>query len=243
ILSNLPSDCRTLHSLPKLVESDGYRTGVWPGESSPYVLLRGSWSDYFHKLSRNHRARVRKRLNKLEQLGKVGFEEISAPEAVAAALNDGFRIESAAWKKNSGTAILSQPEIERFYRLFAEQAANMGILRLLFLTLNGSRIAFSYALYRQQRLYVLKSGYDPAFAQYSPSHLLCYFAIQGGFDHGMEEYDFLGNSEPWKIDWAREIHAHSWLFIFSRGVRAKLLYKLKFHWIPLLQQLRKRFSK
>lgn len=228
----------TLASLSKMAADDGFRFGVWHGEDSPYVPFRGTWESYVKQLSHNHRTKLRKGLNRLSRLGEVRMEVVSAEQGMAAALDDGLRIEAAAWKAKTGTAVCSQPDVESFYKVYAEHAAANGSLRLLFLTVAGTRIAFAYALYYRDRLFVLKAGYDPAYARYSPYNLLCHFVFKDGFERALHEYEFLGNNEPWKLDWTREVKPHYWLQVFGPRPRARLLHHAKFHWIPILRRQR-----
>jgi len=227
----------TLVSLPEIAAADGFRVGIWHGEDSPYVPFRGTWENYVKQLSHNHRTKIRKGMNRLSRVGDVHMEVVSKGAGLAAALDDGLRIEAAAWKAKTGTAINSQTEVENFYRVYAGRAA-AGTLRLLFLTVAGTRVAFAYALEYRERIFVLKAGYDPAYAHYSPYNLLCHLVFKDGFERGLHEYEFLGNNEPWKLDWTREIKSHYWLQVFGPGLRACLLYYAKFHWLPILRRQR-----
>lgn len=235
-LRQLFAGAGTLSAMSRLAADCGYLVGVWHGEQSPVVPFAGTWDSYLDRLSRNHWAKVRKGLNRLARTGDVRLETVPAGAGLAQALDDGLRIEAAAWKDKTGTAIASQPEVEVFYRVFAEHAADMGALRLLFLNVAGARIAFAYALCYCNKLYVLKAGYDPAYSYYSPYNLLCYLVFQDGFARGLTEYEFLGANESWKLDWTQETRPHDWLYVFAPRLRMRLLYYAKFHWLPLLQR-------
>jgi CelD/BcsL family acetyltransferase involved in cellulose biosynthesis len=235
-LCQLRADSRTLTEIPRLARRDGCAAGVWRGEQSPYIPFSGTWDAYFAGLDRNQRNKMRRMTKHLRQRGEVCLEAITAPESAQAALNDGLRIEAAVWKARNGTSIGSAPDVELFYRIFADRAAATGMLRLLFLTVGGVRIAFAYGLFYQNKLYVLKTGYDPEYAAYSPYHVLCHLVFQEGFAHGLAEYEFLGNNESWKLTWTSLTRPHDWLYIFAPGARAHLLYRIKFRWIPLLRR-------
>jgi hypothetical protein len=71
-----------------------------------------------------------------------------------------------------GTAIACDPDITRFYVTYALRAADRGWLRLHFLRAGSARVAFDYSLSFANRIFLLKLGYDPAFAPFSPSNLL-----------------------------------------------------------------------
>lgn len=234
-LSQLPADSATQAALARLAREDRCATGVWRGEQSPYIRPGGNFETYFSELSYNHRSKVRRKLNRLRERGEVRLEVVTAAGQAGRALDDGFRIEAAGWKSQTGTAISSTPEVAAFYRALAPRAAAMGALRLIFLTLNGVRIAFAYGICHRNRLYVMKTGYDPEYSYYSPYNLLCYLVFEDGFAHGLEEYDFLGNNEPWKLAWTKAVRRHDWLYIFARTPSARLLHLIKFRWIPFLR--------
>lgn len=236
-LSQMPADSRALAGFSQLARGDGCATGIWHGEVSPYIPFTGTFQNYFSQLSSKHRGQVRRRWNRLCERGEVRLEEITEPEQVDAALTEGFRIEALAWKAQTGTAINSAPEVEAFYRAFARHAIGAG-LRLMFLTVNGTRIAFAYGICYRNKFSVLKAGYDPEYAYYSPCSLLCYLQLQYGFAHGLEEYEFLGSSDAWKLSWTRHARGHDWLYIFAPNVRARLVYLIKFRWVQLLQRAR-----
>ncbi len=162
---------------------------------------------------------------------------LGGPE-LEGALEDGLRLEGSAWKEEAGTAIGSRPELCRFYRLLAERMSERGWLRLYFLTVNGRRVAFGYFLWCQEKIYLLKQGYDPNFSSYSPFNLLCYLILPEAFAGGVGEFDFLGESEKWKLDWTRDVRPHYWLYVFSDTPGLRLLRWIKFGLVPRLQRRR-----
>jgi hypothetical protein len=54
--------------------------------------------------------------------------------------------------------------------------------------------------------------------------------------------DFLGDEEPWKLEWTNTSRPHDWLHVFSGTVRARLLHSLKFQMVPELQRLPERLG-
>ncbi|HEX4835135.1 MAG TPA: GNAT family N-acetyltransferase [bacterium] len=231
-LSQVPAGSRTLDELPRLAARDGFQVNVRHLGDSPYIPLRGSWGQYVQGLRSKHRANLRNRIKRLNALGTVSVEEVSTPDRLAAALVDGFRIEAAAWKGRARSAIGSRPELRRFYTRLAERAVERGWLRLQFLTVNGRRIAFAYSLCAEDKLYLLKPGYEPAYAPFSPSHLLCYLVLQNAYASGLAEYDLLGVADDWKLAWTKDARPHYRLSIFPNRLRPMLLYTAKFRLVP-----------
>lgn len=236
ILPQLPAESRTPAAIAALARRDGFLTGAWHAADAPFVRICGSWEGYSDRLTRKHRANMRNRFNRLNRLGPVQMEVVSSGADLDGALQTGLAIEAKAWKGRAGTAVLSRPDVRTFYERFARAAARAGWLRLHFLEVNGSKIAFDYSLQYRNRLYVLKTGYDPDFATYSPYNSLCWMKLRDAHARGLEEYDFLGTNDRWKMDWADATRHHLWLFVFSGALTGRLLHRAKFQVIPALNR-------
>ena len=237
-LSRIPRESATGDAMGRLAEADRCATGLWQGDVSPYLTLAGTWDDYHAGLSAKFRSNLRNRLSRLAKLGAPALEVLEDEAAIAGARDEALRLEASGWKQESGTSIRSDPAVERFYSLLAERATREGWLRLMFLTAGGRRIATSYGSRFGNRLFLFKTGYDPEFATCSPFKLLTYLAIQAAYAEGLDEVDFLGDAEPWKLEWTGTSRPHDWLFIFSGSVRARLLHSVKFQMVPELKKWR-----
>jgi CelD/BcsL family acetyltransferase involved in cellulose biosynthesis len=236
-LPQLPVDGAAGRILGELAAAAGFAVGRWAGSRSPYLPLGGGFERWAAGLSPKFRWRLRNVLRRAEGRGKVDFEIVDGGAGLEAALDEGFALEAAAWKGAAGSAIRSDARVESFYRRLAARLAPRQGLELHFLRSGGRRIAFAYCLRSAGRLYCLKGGYDPAWADCSPCHLLLWFALRSAFARRLDEYDFLGDAEPWKREWTRHVRAHEWLFVFRPALRARLLHLLKFRVAPLLRAL------
>ncbi|HVO30861.1 MAG TPA: GNAT family N-acetyltransferase [bacterium] len=228
VLPEIPADSPTLALLPAIAAAAGLGADTWKSGASPVLPLSGSWESCLETLSTRHRANMRSRWRHLERQGSLAVETVAGGEGLAAAVSDGLRLEGVAWKREAGTAIECDPERVRFYARLAERAAEAGWLRLFFLVSNGKRIAFFFCLRFANRLYLLKQGYDADFARDSPAILLCRELIERSFRDRLDAVDFLGDAEPWKLEWTEVLRQQHWLFLFGRGHRARLAQFLKF---------------
>lgn len=235
-LCQLPEESSVAHHLAERFARDGYLVGRWASSRSPYVSIEGDWKDYMASLSRKARGQVRNRLRNLRSQGEVELEVLDGSEGLEDALDEGFRLEAAAWKGDAGTAILSRPDSRAFYRILARRTAERGWLRLFFLKLDGRRIAFNYALVYRRILYCLKVGYEPELARSSPGNVLFFLALRDAFAQGLREFDFLGDAEPWKLHWTPEARSHHWLYVLRPTPRARLVHFLKFGLAPRLRE-------
>lgn len=237
-LGQLSHQSRTGPIMSQLAAAHGWPIGLWRSGDAPYLEVSGSWDQYFNGLSAKFRQNLRNRLTRLHRLGEVATETLDETGAILQARHDAFRLEASGWKDRAGTAIVCDPAVRHFYELLAARASEHGWIRLLFLCVNGRRIATSYGSLYANRLFLFKTGYDPAYAQCSPFKLLTYFALNRAFDEGLREVDFLGDAEPWKLEWTMTTRPHDWLFVFAKTARARLLHHLKFRTAPAWKRWR-----
>jgi CelD/BcsL family acetyltransferase involved in cellulose biosynthesis len=235
LLGQLPRDSKTREVFTRLAGEEGRAVGVWQSSASPYLELAGSWRSYFGNLPGKFRSNVRNRISRLQRQGQPALESVDTLSGVDEALADAFRLEASGWKLSEGTAITSRPDVQRFYTVLAHRAAARGWLRLQFLTVGGQRIASSFSLVYGRRLFLCKTGYDPAFDTCSPFKVLTSLATEQAYQQGLAEVDFLGDTEPWKLEWTSAVRSHDWLYVFSNTARARLVYPLKFQVSPTLR--------
>lgn len=240
ILKQFPEEAATLKELHSRADAAGWFGGKAPGARQPYIVFDENPQSSLRQVTKNQRSNLRKRFKKLIRAGDVQLEQITAPEQIGAALQDGLKLEAAAWKGEAGTAIASDPRVESFYSRLASGAAALGWLRLQFLTLDGRRIAFKYVIDYGKTSFSLKAGYDPQYRTYSPGHTLTWLALQDASKRGYTEFDLLGDDNPWKLAWTKNIRLHTWLFLFRPGTKGWLLSTLKFRVVPLAKRLRAR---
>jgi CelD/BcsL family acetyltransferase involved in cellulose biosynthesis len=165
----------------------------------------------------------------------VRHEIVTGGEHLSRTLDEAFLLEAAAWKGKAGTAIMNRPDRLAFYRALLTRAAEGGWLQLHFLTIEGKRIAVQIALVVHNKLYILKSGYDPHYAPFAPSLLLCELMLRDAWKRKLTEVDFLGDAERWKLEWANHTRPHSWVFIFPNRMRNRMLHHFKFMLLPRIQ--------
>ena len=237
-LRDVPSHSRTLVELTTHAAQYGFLAGVRRSADSPILPLATDWNAYLESLSPKRRWFLRNRLKRLSKSGRVTLETIGGEDQLSEALEEGYRLEAAAWKEKAGTAILCSPEIRRFYTTLAERAAARGWLQLQFLKVGDRRVAFAYCLAYEKRMYLLKPGFDPEYAAFSPGTLLCYLALQEIQKSGFVAYDFLGYGDRWKRQWAEETIQHSTVFLYAKGPLTRLDHYTRFALMPRLRQAR-----
>jgi CelD/BcsL family acetyltransferase involved in cellulose biosynthesis len=226
-LAHLPARSAAFAAMRASAGRAGLKTGVRDLGGSPFITLPERWDGFMTSLPTRHRANLRSRRGRLERIGPVRLENITRGVS-GRDVEDAFRLEAAAWKGSAGSAIVSDASTSQFYRALAARADALGWLVLQFLTVGGKRVAAAFTLRYANRVHVLKSGYDPDFSAYSPGNLLCQLALEDAVGDGLQEYDFLGDSDPWKMVWTSSVRPHRWLYVFPDHLRARLLFLAKF---------------
>ena len=235
-VGQLPAESALLEFLPPLMESEGYLLGHWQANHAPYVSVRHSWETYYRSLKKAHRSNLRNHARQLEQHGLVDLELVTSHDRLELDIREALALEAVAWKVRQRTSLKCRRESQGFYQELLRRAAGVGTLHLSFLRVNGKRIAVRISLLHDNRLFMLKSGYDERYQRYSPGQVLTERLLRHAWDAGLEEVDFLGHDERWKQSWATGRRSHTWLFAFPDRMKTRLLHNMKFRVIPGLRR-------
>ncbi|HTQ39393.1 MAG TPA: GNAT family N-acetyltransferase [Pirellulales bacterium] len=178
--------------------------------------LNRNWDAYEAAWSGNHRRHLRKAWRRADEAGGVTLDlrRPQSAQEVEALLNEGFQVEHSSWKGRSGSSVLSNPDMRKFYLRQATQLAHAGNLELAFLRHQGQAIAFEYGWASQGVYYTPKVGFDHNYAQFSPGQLLRYLLLQDAFSRADRlAVDFLGPLCDATARWATNTYPISRLLI------------------------------
>jgi CelD/BcsL family acetyltransferase involved in cellulose biosynthesis len=186
----------SLGTLRAAATAAGYGVAVRPIHRSPVLILDdvAAWEGC---RPRRLMADLRRRRRRLEERGEVTVTVARQPGALA----DLLALERRSWKGTHGTAIAADARVRSFYAQVAGWAARHGTLRITALCLDGRPLAALLALEDAGALHLLKAGYDPAFARFSPGQLLLQETLRRAFAAGLERVELHGADEPYKRTW------------------------------------------
>ena len=168
---------------------------------APYVPVEGPFEEYMSSLDRKFRKEIGRLWRRLEERGEARVSYEDGREGLEELLADGFRLEGSGWKERAGTAILSDPAVEGFYRAVARWASDRGWLRLAFLRVDGRPIAFDMCLEHGGAFYVVKGGFDEDERRLGPGTVLTHHGIERAFQLGLSSYELLGQADDYKRNW------------------------------------------
>ncbi len=165
-----------------------------------YVDLPGDWSAYLASLSGHRRSHLRYLRKKLQ--GSFGarffvWDDAARLDRAAARL-------AALHRKRFGAASESfaTPEYNALHLAAMKDALSRGWLRLYCLELAGEIAAMLYCFRFRNRIFVMQSGFDPAYAKWSPGSALIGHAIEHAIGEGNEAFDFLRGGHRYKDELA-----------------------------------------
>lgn len=204
-LHGLVQDAASATLARRELTAAGYRVLSAVTLRSPYLQLPGSYELLLSSISRNLRSQVGRKLRGLERLGTVRLREVRGGLELADALKSLFELEGSGWKTREATAILSDPALHTLYQEFAPRAAECGWLRLYLLEVDGQPIAGDFGCSFAGVGYLLKTGFDESFKQYSPGLVLRSEVLRASIAEGLHGYDFLGGPDGYKLRWTTDI--------------------------------------
>lgn len=127
--------------------------------------------------------------------------ETADGDALAATLDDVFRLHAARWRARGEPGVLGDPAVRAFHREAARALGAAGMLRLYRLRIGGRVAAAYYGFAWRGRSYAYIGGFDPALPRLSPGAQIMLFAIGEASAEGCAEFHFLRGGEGYKHAW------------------------------------------
>lgn len=213
---------------------------VEPTHSSPAVETDGDFEAWRKQSKKRWGAPLERFRRKMGRDYAAEFEIAQPPHDLEAELDDGFRVEASGWKGEAGTAIVSDPATEAFYRDVAARFADRGELRLSRISLDGQTVAFDLCVQRDRRLYLLKTGFDEDFRRLAPGLVMRLSSIEHCFEQGLRSHELLGGESEWKAKFATTTRPHVNLRAYRRGPVGLGRYGYRSKLRPLLKRAYRR---
>lgn len=234
-LREIPEESIFSSRLPEACARRGWSLRTRHSLDSPYVVVEGSWEDYFGRRSRTFRKKLRAKHRKLDASGlEARYECLHSPADVDATLPEIMDLALESWSGERGSSIAS-PKHRGFYDPMIREMAARGLLRLWTLRLDGALAAFEVHLQWERQSVPLKACFHPRFAELSPGSLLEEHALEAIFRGGESDvYDLLGDAAFYKMRWTDRVRVHHEVFLFNRRPRSRLLEALEFRLRPHL---------
>jgi CelD/BcsL family acetyltransferase involved in cellulose biosynthesis len=181
--------------------------------------------------SKNFRGNLRKARNKLVRLEGLTYVTARQPAELNAALLRFLDVEASGWKGTGGTgsAIKLDPAATRFYEALVRLLGAHGACEITLLLAENKCIAGQFCLVVGDTCYVLKIGYDEAYAHAAPGNMLLEHLLQRHHQEGTVKYVNLVTDAAWHANWNPQALPVLDVYLFNRspaGLAACTLWRL-----------------
>ena len=193
-LRSLPAFSPAMRELPDAYRALGYQVTIEDEDVVPGVELPGTWDEFLAKLRKKDRHELRRKLRRLEAAGDVRLHETSK-ETLA---NDFQLFHELMAESREEKRDFMLPEREEFFREIVEWSLEAGFLRLLFLELNGERVAATMSFDYAGRRLLYNSGYRLEHGHLAVGLMLKALCIKDAIERGLTYFDFLRGPEHYK---------------------------------------------
>ena len=194
-LTSLRETSPTLELLPELARRHGYTVEISEEDVAPGLDLPPTWEQYLAALSKKNRHELRRKLRRLETAANWRWYSVRESAAVAARLDDFLTLMR---QSDPEKAAYMTPQRETFFRRMADRTAQLDLLRLYFLEMDGQDVAAALCFDYGGVRYLYNSGYNPAFSYYSVGLLLNALCLRAAIEQGQTYFDFLRGPESYK---------------------------------------------
>ena len=235
-LHALPFGDPSLTVLREATAAAGRRHAIGSQHVSPIVATTGVYEDWRSRSRPRWGAPLERFRRKMLREHETEISVVESPLDLESELARGFAVEASGWKGESGTAILSDERTIAFYRAIAESFGARGELRLSRIVIDGTWAAFDLCLLHDDRLYLLKTGYDERFRRLAPGLVMRLSIIERCFELGIVAHELLGDEAEWKRKFATGERAHVGFRAYERGLRGSVEYTYRSTARPLLKR-------
>jgi CelD/BcsL family acetyltransferase involved in cellulose biosynthesis len=197
--------------------------------TSDCIPIGSSYEEIERNFSKNFRGDLRKARNKLHATAAVEFVSSSDRATLGTFFDEFLQVESSGWKgiQGTGSAIKLHPELTRFYRNVIEIVAPKRACEINLLRTQGKCIAGQFCIRIGDTYYVLKIGYDEAYARLAPGNMLLEWLLQRLTSEGEVKVLNLVTGVKWHENWKpRSLRVFN-AQVFSRSVRGLLFWGYK----------------
>ncbi|HEY4095815.1 MAG TPA: GNAT family N-acetyltransferase [Baekduia sp.] len=206
-----------------------YRLAERPLPPAPYLDVHTTLDDYLRP-RRRLMADLRRRRRRLQEQGdRVTLDHDGT-------LDELLALEALGWKGARRSAIAARPSTLDFYTNITKQAAARDTLRIFTLRLDGRPLAALLALEDNHVLHLLKTGFDPTFARFSPGQTVLAAAIAHAHDAGLGRVELGQGTEPYKLVWTDTTTQRVALTAYAPKPLADLAWATAAHGRPLAQR-------
>lgn len=194
-LRALRPDSTVLNHLVEIARNRGCEVSCGPDGFSLELDLPSTWDEYLQTLKGKHRHETRRKLRRLHEAADVNYRIVEDIKDVQDSM--GTFLELFRESRDDKTSFMTS-QMESFFKSLASSMAEIKILKLCFLELNGRPAAVIMCFDYNETYYLYNNGFDPQFRHLSVGLLCKTLSIQDSIQRGRKRFDFLKGDETYK---------------------------------------------
>ncbi len=208
------------------------------GGRSPVLRLEGDWNGFWTAQSQRFKKTVRNIANRVERLGRVTVEELSATATAEECMQVFASVAARSWKAQLPVSLGRDSGIARFFAGLTSELHACGRLSLWVLRVDGMPIATEYHVHDGETVYALRSDFDDHYREASPGAYLNDQIVRAYFEANVRTYDMGPGDNEYKLRWANGARDFDDFSFFSRRPYPLTVYSFEQHAVPRLRRAR-----
>jgi CelD/BcsL family acetyltransferase involved in cellulose biosynthesis len=161
----------------------------------PIAILCSSWDGYLQMLSKKQRHEIRRKLRRAQEGAEWEWRTARTEAELERDLPIFFQQHEAS---GHDKARFLTPDMRAFFQTLTSVLLRDGTLRLSIFRREGMDIAATLAFMYRGRYLLYNSGYDPAYAAFSPGIAAVAHTMEDAIAEKAVAFDFLSGDEPYK---------------------------------------------
>jgi CelD/BcsL family acetyltransferase involved in cellulose biosynthesis len=203
--------------------SKSYKINVDEIETVVIDCDRG-FDQYIKDLDRKDMKNIKRQDRRIKENGIVSLVEMKNPQEIEKGLQYFYDIEDSGWKGAEGTS-LKRSYYGDYFKELAIDLSKENRFRLYFLRFNDRYIAGIYGIIDHGTLYIVKTGYDDTYSQYSPSIVLYYLLFERLFNEkSIQKIDFYGPAKYYEKNFGKKTRKRYKVTICNRKIFSTLYF-------------------
>jgi CelD/BcsL family acetyltransferase involved in cellulose biosynthesis len=195
-LCNIQETSPVYVMLPRLAQAHGLVVEIRQQNVCPVVTLPDDYDGYLMLLDGKQRHELRRKRRRADAQG-AGFYVVG-PEHNLDEEIDAF-LKLMALSAPTKAEFLEEPGHRAFFHETGRLLYDLGVLHLVFLTVEGQRAATMWQFKYGERMMLYNSGLDTeTFSYLSPGIVLLTYSVEDAIRRGFRYYDFLRGDETYK---------------------------------------------
>ena len=177
-------------------------------------------------LSRRLRKEINQKLRRMEKNYQSVQRRCMNQGELPQFLEQLFDLHTKRWSVRNEPGSFGLAARRQFYAEMGAQFLDRGWLEFWLLEFDGKPVATEFNFHFGNASYTLQNGFDPAFSNDSVGTVLKALILRDLISRGVQFYDFLGDSDPYKLRWKATTHSYLQRSCARPGSRGALYIKL-----------------